>query len=288
MLACSALQIGMLALTLPQQERQPYIQAAEYMLRIHSCLEQQLVPDARMNGASLRFWESQYDVMIRVNMLNSPHGWTGWTGYAHYYLYLLTGKKEHLLCLMNLMGSCVQLIDDTGSLRWAFCSQPYVRARAWVPDETKEIQDGYAFVETDEKAYRGKYEIREYTEQYIDMISGWYRTGSQRVTGGYEFCPLIYENGRTEDVDPQGGCCDNDVHEIFKCMEETVLKKAFLHEEEDGGVLTFGCRAENRDGEWIVHTAPGTETLVYHVKDKTGVRVQSSGTEPVQTVPAPL
>ena len=82
MIACSALQIALFALTLPETERRPYIEAAEYMMAIHSCLEQQLIPDSRCNGASLRFWESQYDVMIRANMLNSPHGWTAFTAYG--------------------------------------------------------------------------------------------------------------------------------------------------------------------------------------------------------------
>ncbi|MGM9589149.1 MAG: hypothetical protein ACI3W5_07085 [Faecousia sp.] len=267
MLACSALQIGMLALMLPEEERMPYIAATEYMMKLHSCLEQQLIPDCRMNGGSLRYWESQYDVMIRANMMNSPHGWTGWTGYAYYYLYLLTGKKSYLLNLMNLMGSCVQLIDDNDNLRWAFCGQPYIRALTFVPDPEKEVTDGYSFVDTEEKAYRGKYEVRELTEQYVDMISGWYRTGAQKVTGGYEFCPLIYENGRSVDVDNQGGCCDNDVHEIFKCMEETVLKKAFLYEDEDGLFLSFGCKVKISEGKLIIEPASGTETLSYNLRN---------------------
>jgi hypothetical protein len=128
MISCSALQIGMFALTLPEEERAEYIKAAEYMLSIHSCLEQQLIPDSRMNGASIRYWESQYDVMIRENMFNSPHGWTGWTLYAHYYLYMLTGKKKYLMSLMNGMGAGSQLIDENGNLRWAFCAAPYIKA----------------------------------------------------------------------------------------------------------------------------------------------------------------
>ncbi len=50
------------------------------MMQSHRCLEQLLIPDARMNGATLRFWEAQYDVLIggSLNMMNSPHGWTAW------------------------------------------------------------------------------------------------------------------------------------------------------------------------------------------------------------------
>lgn len=266
MISCSALQIAMFALTLPESQRAPYVEAAEYMMKVHSCLEQQLIPDCRCNGASLRYWESQYDVMIRVNMLNSPHGWTGWTGYAKYYLYLLTGKKEYLLSLQNVMGSCAQLIDEKGNLRWAYCSQPYIKGRAFVPDYDKEVQDGYQFVEAEEKAYRGKYVIGEFSEQYIDMISGWYRVGEQKVTGGYEFCPLIMDGYSDKEADRQGGCCDNDVHEVFKCMEETVLRKAYIHEEEDGSILAFGCKARAEGDRLIVEIPDRVETFIYNLK----------------------
>ena len=266
MISCSALQIGMFALTLPEQEREPYIRAAEYMMKIHSCLEQQLIPDARCNGASLRYWEAQYDVMIRINMLNSPHGWTGWTGYAKYYLYLLTGKKEYLVDLMNLMGSGIQLIDENGELHWAYCSQPHVKGRIFVPDTEKPVKDGYQFVETKEPAYRGKYVMGELCEGYIPMISGWYRVGDQKVVGGYEFCPLIMDGYQDEKADRQGGCCDNDVHEIFKCMEETVMNKAFLHENEDGTFLCYGCKAECENGVLHIQANENVKTLVYSLK----------------------
>lgn len=267
MISCSALQIGMFALTLPEQEREPYIRAAEYMMKIHSCLEQQLIPDSRCNGASLRYWEAQYDVMIRVNMLNSPHGWTGWTGYAKYYLYLLTGKKEYLVDLMNLMGSCMQLIDENGELHWAYCSQPYIKGRIFVPDTEKTIKDGYRFVESDVPAYRGKYVMGEFGESYVPMISGWYRVGEQKVVGGYEFCPLIMDGYQDEEADRQGGCCDNDVHEIFKCMEETVMNKAFLHENEDGTFLCYGCKAESENGVLHIQTNETVKTLVYSLRN---------------------
>ncbi len=266
MISCSALQIGMFALTLSEKDREKYIKAAEYMLGIHSCLEQQLIPDCRMNGCSLRYWESQYDLMIRANMFNSPHGWSAWTGYAHYYLYLLTGKKKHLLSLMNLLGSCAQLMSFDGNLRWGFCAQPYVKARTLVPDTDKPIKDGYAFVDSKQPAYRGKYEVREILEGYVDMISDWYRVGEQKVMGGYEFCPLFLENDVMIDVDNQGGCCDNDVHEIFKCIEECVLRKAYIHENEDGSFLTYGCTVENNDGCLDIKLNENITEVIYNFK----------------------
>ena len=268
MVSCSALQIAMFALTLPEAERDDYIRAAEHMMKIHSCLEQQLIPDCRMNGCSLRYWESQYDVMVRCNMLNSPHGWSAWTAYAHYYLYMLTGKKNYLLSLMNTLGSCAQLLNFDGELRWAFCAQPYVKAESLVPDLSKEVKDGYKFVDTDKKAYRGKYEVREYCEQYVDMISGWYRTGEQKVTGGYDFCPLFLAGGVVLDVDNQGGCCDNDVHEIFKCIEECVLRKAYVYENDDSTFVYFGCKIVCIDGKNEIIINDNIKELVYNLKNE--------------------
>ena len=41
--------------------------------------------DCRNRGATLRFWETMYDVLIRKNAMTSPHGWTAWKIYAIYY-----------------------------------------------------------------------------------------------------------------------------------------------------------------------------------------------------------
>lgn len=263
MISCSALQIALFALTVNENERKKYVDAAEYMIKIHSCLEQQFTPDCRMNGGSLRFWESQYDVMIRTNAFNSPHGWTAWTAYAYYYLYLLTGKEFYLIRLTNTICACAQLLSLDGNLRWAFFSQPYVKAKTLVADVTKPIKDGYKFVDLKTPAYGYKYVEKVFKEEYVDMISGWFRVGNQKVTGGYLFCPLITPNGNVM-VDNQGGCCDNDVHEIFKCIEETVFRKAFIHERADGSYLTYGCKII--DGEIILN---GNENkIVYKIDGK--------------------
>lgn len=254
MISCSALQLGYYALTLPESERKPFIDAAEHMLAIHRCLEQNIVPDCRMRGGSLRFWEAQYDVMIRGNMLNSPHGWTSWKNYATYYLYLLTGKEEYLRETMDTLGACIQMIDEQGDLRWSFIVDPYLDVKVMVPDETQAITDGYASAgHLTTKAYRGKYEYRIFGECYVDMVSGWYRTGKdQLVTGGYALCPLMLPDGPVR-VDNQGGACDNDVHEHFKCLEETILGKAFVLLRPDGSLLTYNCTAE-WDRETLVVT----------------------------------
>lgn len=277
MISCSALQIGFFALTLPEEERGRYIKAAEHMMSVHRCLEQSVVPDCRMRGASLRFWEAQYDIMMQGNMFNSPHGWTSWKNYATYYLYLLTGKEEYLRDTMDTIGACMQMIDENGDLRWAFIVDPCVNVEHFVPDLDKECDDGlYCAKHLTTKSYRGKYERIAFGEQYIPMISGWYRTGTDALmTGGYQKCPLIFEDDAYF-VDNQGGCCDNDVHEHFKCLEETVFKKAFVIVREDYSVLAYNCSVALNDGVLTVKTIEDCNILNVNTAHKIKVLINDS------------
>lgn len=278
MISCAALQIALFALGLPENERKPYIETAEHLIGVHRCLEQLCPPDARVRGSSIRYWEAQYDVILNRNFITSPHGWSAWLIYALYYLYLLTGKEEYLRQMMDGMGACAQLMSLGGELRWGFAVDPFISAsEILVPNLSKRVADAYHSVKLENPAYRGKFVSGVIGEQYIDMISGWYRTcKSQFVNGGHFNCPLITENESVR-VDRQGGCCDNDVHEIFKCLEETVLKKAFILERADGSLLSYGCRAERTDRGIDAELFEDTEYL--HLNLQNPVRVFLNGKE---------
>ncbi len=269
MISCSALQIGMFALTLPEGERPPYIAAAEYMIAKHACLEARIVPDYRMRGGSLRFWEAQYDVMTFANFMNSPHGWTAWTAYATYYLYLLTGEEQYLADTYNTLGACTALMREDGELAWAFAVDPWIIADCFVPDMTKRVEDAYLHT-PNTPACRERIERKCFGECYLPMISTWYRTGKgQPVTGGYSFCGLIYGPDTPIDyeADAQGGCCDNDVHEIFKCLEETLFDKIFLLEREDGSLAVYGAPASyGEDGLLHIQNKEGAKHLFVNLK----------------------
>lgn len=273
MISCSCLQLAYFALFLPENERQRYTAAAEHMLRVHRCLEQLATPDCRSRGTTIRYWEAQYDIILRKNMVTSPHGWSAWLGYALYYLYLLTGKEEYLTQLMDLNGACAQLMSEDGNLRWGFVIDPYVNVSEMLTrDFENEVRDAYASVRPAEPAYRGKFTSAVLEgERYSDMISGWYRTcDGQRVTGGHNDCGLILPD-RVLDVDKQGACCDNDVHEIFKCIEETVLDKGFVLRRSDGSLLCYGCTAE-ADGAVIkVKCTEKATRLHLNLKEKSTV-----------------
>ena len=57
-----------------------------------------------------------------------------------------------------------------------------------------------------------------------------------------------------------GGSCDNDVHEHFKALMETIFGKAFIHETEDG-FETYNCY-EN-DGRFICKDNYLKEWVIY-------------------------
>ena len=170
MIACAYTQLAMYALLQTDSGlRQKYLEAAKKVSSGHRCLSQIVIPDCRMNGGSLRYWESQYDIMTYPNMMNSPHGWSAWRLYGLWYLYQLTGEKEYLRQAMNGLGSCVQLIDfKTGDLRWGFVPDPCVQARVFEQDP---VHPG-----------KGVWNQRVIGEQYLPMISGWYRASPTRMS----------------------------------------------------------------------------------------------------------
>lgn len=230
MISCAVTQIAMMGLLVPEDERAPYIEAAEAMLSKHRCLERLNSVDARSRNTTLRFWEAQYDVLIPANMINSPHGWSGWKIYGVWYLYLLTGKREYLVDAMETLGSCAQLIDLDGSLRWAFVPDPCIHAGFWKPDENGE---GFLTRET-------------FGETYVDMISGWYRAPENTPVFGYL-------GTHPEFGTDQGGCCDNDVHECFKALAEVALAYGYLYEA-DGALQTYNGTARATETE--IHFTP--------------------------------
>lgn len=227
MISCSYSQIAMFALLYPagSTEREHYTKAAQTMARGHRTLSQLLVPDARMNGGSLRYWEAQYDILTFPNMMNSPHGWSAWRIYGLKYLYQLTGDEVYLTDMINALGSCTRLLDPTtDKLNWAFVADPYIEAEQFIPDT--------------EKPGKGKYIQTVIGEQYMPMISDWYRAEKDKWVTGY----WGYD----------GGCCDNDVHEIFKCMGEIALTSAYAHRRADGSLILWNCKATTKGDQLVI------------------------------------
>jgi hypothetical protein len=235
MISCAGLQLGLFALLQkdPEQRRR-YAEAARNMMLAHRCLEQLLIPDSRMNGATLRFWEAQYDVLMggSLNMMNSPHGWSAWLIPGLWYQYLLTGEEEWLQKAMNAMGSCAQVIDSrTGRLRWAFVPDPYREVTMLVPDS--------------DHPGRGKRVDAIIGEQYVPMIASFHYPEHEPVFG----------NGWNS-----GWCCCNDVHEIFTSLSEVALTSAYVLERANGELAVWNCTA-TRDGAGVINIQPAEEIV---------------------------
>lgn len=250
MISCEALQLAFYALhTEDEALRTRCTEAAAALLEKHRCLEQQYLPDARVRGASLRFWEARYDLNIGSNMLNSPHGWTSWKTYATYYLYRLTGRAAYLKDTMDTLGACMQCVDDDGVLRWGFVADPSVRCRVPQPGGgPKKIR----FAE------------KTVGEQYLPMISSWFR----QPEGKLRFQYILLLNSRLSRRLNYGGSCDNNVHEHFKCLDETVFGKAFIHFEA-GEPLCYNCR--HTGGAFKTEDAYVTQYIVYSHRERQAI-----------------
>lgn len=238
MISCSATQLGLFALLQTDPaERKKYADAARDMLKAHRCLEQLLIPDARMNGATLRFWEAQYDVLARgaMNMMDSPHGWSAWLIPGLWYQYLLTGDEQWLRKTMNALGSCAQLIDSkTGELRWGFVPDPYREVTLLEPNP--------------ENPKRGKRVAQIIGESYLPMIAAFHSPDKEPISGN------------SPDV---GWTCCNDVHEVFIAMEEVALTSAYVIEHPDGTWSTYNCKV-TEDADGLLTVVPA-ESLVSRV-----------------------
>ena len=224
MISCSALQIGMLALMQNDDNvRRKYCNAMLKILNSHDCLTQLRVPDARRRGGTMRYWEAQYDVQMLPNMFNSPHGWSGWRAYATYYAYLLTGNERWLRESYNAASAFSCLADyKTGDLRWAFVVDPYLRVTQACSADTHVTADSLSFGNPHPQLYK----TRQFTigEQYVPMISDWQTVNTQ----------------------------DNDVHELFKYIGESMLTNAFVIEREDGQLYGYNCKVTKHGDRWSV------------------------------------
>lgn len=210
MISCSVTQLGLAALkTTDEKKRQKYVEQAINLNKKHLCLTQSLIPDSRMNGATLRFWEFQYTVNLMHNGMNSPCGWSAWKYYGSWYLYLLTGDYSYMKEVVNGLGSCMQLLDyNTGELRFGFLPDPYI--------------DSYQFMEIPVGSRKPQLNRVILGEQYISQISSWHYAD-----------PYAWRKTKFG--------IDNFAHEVYKCMVEVFMENAYIVETESGVLKGINC-----------------------------------------------
>ena len=220
MIACTALQIAYLGLQEEVGSRKDvYRNEALNILLGHDCLTQLEIPDGRQRGGTMRFWESQYDILMVPNFMNSPHGWSAWRGYATYYTYLLTGDERWLQESYNAAGAFAELIDTkTGKLRWSFCANPFISAQMVSKPHPTASLDSITQYHMQPLDYKTNSFVLG--EQYIDMIGN-----------------MMFFNTQ-----------DNDVHEVFKFIGEAFLNNAFVVERSDGSIKGYNCKVNKVGG----------------------------------------
>ena len=221
MISCEILQLAYAALS-DGTLREEYTKSAEILLKKHACLEQNLVLDTRTRGCTLRFWEAMYDVLIWGNLISSPHGWSSWKKYGTFYLYLLTGKVEYLKATMDTLCACLQCFDiQNEKIYWGYVLDPVIRSGIFSCENGKPTLTEKVFGEC-----------------YIPMISDNWRSDLNSVCWGYAYPTVGFVEGRYK-----GGCCDNDVFEHIKCLNEVGLN-AFIHELENDKYC-YNCLEDN-------------------------------------------
>lgn len=225
MITCSIHQLSLWALNVDDEVlRYKIITECERLFEKHLCLSQDYVPDSRMNGATLRFWESQYALSIFSDFFDSPCGWSAWRSYGAWNLYILTKNKKYFYAVLNNIRACMQLIDnETGVLRWGFTPDPYIITDAFLPSsdggEVKNIRIG---------------------EQYLEMTSSWHRSiPFPRAKWGI----------------------DNLVHECFKAYSEIYLQNAVVVYDEE--IICMNCNAVFFDGILEVRSVGNTVQRIY-------------------------
>lgn len=245
MITCSALQLALQGLSEEDSVmREKYTAAAAYMMDKHQCLEQLLIPDCRMRGGTLRYWEALDVYFVPNQVMNSPHGWTAWKIYASYYLYLLTGKVHYLADVMDTLGACAQIMDLNGHLRWGFIPDPYIK--------------GQICMERTDKKHDWHPVDSIVGEQYLEMISPWLRPDDENSVCMFG---------------ERGGAGDNTVQEIFKVMEECILTSAYVVVDEAGQLQSWNCSAGYQDG--ILRIVPDEEMIKnIHINSSRNVELE--------------
>lgn len=239
MISCSITQLAYGALRVNDPIRADrYLQRAVELEKKHRCLTQLLMPDCRTNGSTLRFWEYPYTVNLMHGAFNSPCGWSSWKIYGSWYLYLLTGNYTYMENVVNAMGSCLQLMDiNTKKLNFSFLPDPFI--------------DCNQYEETPSGSGIPKIQHVIVGEQYVPQISNWHKEPNQTWR--------------------QKWGIDNFVHEIFKCMTEIFIQKAYIHENENGTFECLNCEVKNENGRLEIQYDPQQIQYVhtYFQKDRT-------------------
>lgn len=123
---------------------------------------------------------------------------------------------------------------------------PYLKVKQACSADTHVTQDSLSFGNPHPELY----DTRRFVigEQYVNMISDWQTVNTQ----------------------------DNDVHEVFKCMAETVVPNSFVVERPDGTVVGYNCSV-TRTGNRLTVKADEAQMRNLHVNLRHAFQVSFRG-----------
>lgn len=97
------------------QAKPEYLAKAKEILDAHKMLEM-VSGDCRMNGSSIRFWETQYESRDWGPSINAGHAWTIWTAEAKARLAVLSGDFDLLRESYNGFVTNFRKIESSGAM----------------------------------------------------------------------------------------------------------------------------------------------------------------------------
>ena len=75
-----------------------------------------------------------------------------------------------------------------------------------------------------------------------------------------------------------GWSCCNDVHEVFKCMAETVLVNAFVVERNNGEIIGYNCQvAQTGNDLEVTPNESAIERVSFNLKQEFDIKVKYAG-----------
>lgn len=89
------------------------------LMRFHHKLEMS-GDDIRMDGSSLRFWETMYESDEYGPSINASHGWTLWSASARWELFVATGDFDHLWQAWRHTMNVAHRLDARGAFPVCF------------------------------------------------------------------------------------------------------------------------------------------------------------------------
>lgn len=192
-MACTVISLLMAYEALGQESR--YLEQAKSILDAHKMLEL-VSADCRMNGSSIRFWETQYESRDWGPSINAGHGWTIWTAEAKARMAVITQDFSLLCGSYNGFVTNLRKIEKSGGMPCCY-----------TPDMIPGTPHAHGLYGNTE-AGKGVCEDMRPTSTHLGMR---YVEKTYSVSGNYALVKAGELFGHISGVSPEKGVCVNGI-----------------------------------------------------------------------------